>query len=591
MAQVNYPSAEEQLKTEVARKYAIAFDPIPTNPIEVGGHPAQLQNLIPTYTGNLLNLKKALETPGLPSNEKQLLADQYTKTLSFMQKVETAYAENNPSALGFSNAVNLSTYLGPTVTQSLDTLRSQVGLKSYQPNVAPEVPTYKPPVSRDEELRRLLPTLEPSLGGGQSASPLPQVNPGIAPQPAIQVQPIPPQPVSQPQSLIPQPGQQLVGNIGVPIAGNISIPTVRRDISTSVEPGSDQSRIEVEAVRQQDQAQAIAQAQAQAQLQAIQQYQQGLIGLRPTVEQEAQRQFQQSAQASGVQQQILNQALNQQRQQLSGIRPLIETEAERQYGQLNTLAGQQDVSRQQRLSDLGSLLNQRQSDLFSRATPQLAEQAQTAGLLQSSGFGEALAREYKGLTADTQYQLGQQGLSDRDAFLLAQQQALGQRQALQGFGLDQQVGNEQQLAQQGFQIGALPAQQLESALSRQQQMQSQGLDLATGLQTDVAGKLFGAEQQRAQDMASILAQRQQLQLSGLQRDFSTKDMAESARLAQQYGLQVAPQGSGGGGSPFGSLLGGAATGAAIGSVVPGIGTLAGAGIGAATGLLGGKKGK
>ena len=149
------------------------------------------------------------------------------------------------------------------------------------------------------------------------------------------------------------------------------------------------------------------------------------------------------------------------------------------------------------------------------------------------------------------------------------------------------MGIGQQLSQQGFKIGSLPAQQLETALAQRQQMQSAGLQAQLGGQQDVSGKLLSAEEQRINNIADILGRRQQLQLSGLQREFSVKDLAESAKLAGQYGLQMAPQTSGGG-SPFGSLLGagaGAATGFAIGGVP-------GAIAGGALGLLGSsKKGK
>lgn len=452
------------------------------------------------------------------------------------------------------------------------------------------------PGTRQGQNQNLLPTPESSLIGRtpsqgglenmpriQPLLPQPQVNPGIT---AGQNENLLPFPTIQPQPLI-----SSTGSAQVPIAGSTDVPTVRRDIPGYIDPTTDRALVEQEAVRQQDQAKAIAEAQSQAYLQAIAQYQQGLSGLRPTIEQEAQRQFQQNVDASGIQQQILRNALGNERQNLDQIRPLIEQEGARQYEQSTTLANQQDQARQQRLTDLGSLLNQRQSTLFQRATPLLAEQAQTAGLLQSSGFGEALARNYGDLTADTQYQLAQQGISDRDALLQAQQQALSQRQGFQGYGLDQGVANIGNTAQQQFTIEGLPAQQLETALTQRQQLQNQGLGQNLGVQQDVAGKLFGAEENRIQNISDILGRRQQLQLSGLQREFSVKDLEESARLAQQYGLQMAPQ-SGGGGSPFGSLLGGAATGAALGSVIPGVGTAIGAGVGAVGGLLGGgKKGK
>ncbi len=64
-------------------------------------------------------------------------------------------------------------------------------------------------------------------------------------------------------------------------------------------------------------------------------------------------------------------------------------------------------------------------NLFNQSIPDLAEQANTKGILRSTGFGDSLARQYTNLTANTQGQLALQGINDRNT-LLGQQAGLTQ---------------------------------------------------------------------------------------------------------------------------------------------------------------------
>lgn len=73
------------------------------------------------------------------------------------------------------------------------------------------------------------------------------------------------------------------------------------------------------------------------------------------------------------------------------------------YGQTN----------QDNLKSLAQMLSENQMNLFNRSVPDLAEQANTKGILKSTGFGDLLANKYSQLTQDTQQQLGLQGLNSQ----------------------------------------------------------------------------------------------------------------------------------------------------------------------------------
>jgi hypothetical protein len=89
-------------------------------------------------------------------------------------------------------------------------------------------------------------------------------------------------------------------------------------------------------------------------------------------------------------------------------------EAELQKQLSGQTATSDAAQRARSITDLSNTLATNQMNLFNRAIPDLAEQANTAGMYRSTGFGDILARKYAGLTQDTQTQLALQGLSDRN---------------------------------------------------------------------------------------------------------------------------------------------------------------------------------
>lgn len=178
-----------------------------------------------------------------------------------------------------------------------------------------------------------------------------------------------------------------------------------------------------------------------------------------------------------------------------------------------------DQQRQKNLSDLADLLTKNQMDQFNRAVPDLAEQANTSGILRSTGFGDILARKYADLGKDTSTQLALQGLNDRAT-------ALGEQTGMVG------------------------------------QNYTNATDYANGL-TDVVNTKIGADN------------------AGLQRSFSLQDYQNQLADALKYGQAPATPSSktatGAGavlGAGVGGLLGGP-TGATAGG---GAGALAGSGV-------------
>lgn len=67
-----------------------------------------------------------------------------------------------------------------------------------------------------------------------------------------------------------------------------------------------------------------------------------------------------------------------------------------------------------RLQELTALLAQEEARKFGQAIPDIAGNAQAQGFLETSGFGDALARERSKLAGDTAFRLGEQALTDRD---------------------------------------------------------------------------------------------------------------------------------------------------------------------------------
>lgn len=213
--------------------------------------------------------------------------------------------------------------------------------------------------------------------------------------------------------------------------------------------------------------------------------------------------------ALNKQYQTNNLAVNQLAQGLQGIPGVYKQEGASEQQQLLELADKQKSARSQALTDMAGLLATNQQNLFNRAIPNLAEQANTSGIYRSTGFGDILANKYANLTQDTQQQLAMQGLSDRDAYLQAQSGALNQGLGWQGQAANTQGQNQTNIAGAGA-----------SAL------QSYGSGLG-----DVANAAIG------------------MQNAGLQRQFSLSDYITNQNAANALASKMAPPSATGKASP------------------------------------------
>lgn len=95
-------------------------------------------------------------------------------------------------------------------------------------------------------------------------------------------------------------------------------------------------------------------------------------------------------------------------------RKMVEAEALKQEGKSRSILGEQTDIQKKRLAELTTLLAGQQKTQFNQDIPGIAETAQGAGMLETSGFGNALANRYKELTANTSAELARQSLTDRD---------------------------------------------------------------------------------------------------------------------------------------------------------------------------------
>ncbi len=206
---------------------------------------------------------------------------------------------------------------------------------------------------------------------------------------------------------------------------------------------------------------------------------------------------------------VNKQAVSQLGQSLAGIPDIYRTEGNSQQQQLQALADQQKSARAQSLTDLGGILATNQQNLFNRAIPDLAEQANTRGIYRSTGFGDMLANKYANLTQDTQTQLALQGLNDRESYLGQQSNALNTQLGFSGQGAQAQASGQQAIGSAG--AGALQA-------------------YGSGL-GDVANAQIG------------------MQNAGLQRNFSLQDYATQYQNALNLANQAKTQGPTGKNSP------------------------------------------
>lgn len=103
-----------------------------------------------------------------------------------------------------------------------------------------------------------------------------------------------------------------------------------------------------------------------------------------------------------------------------------------------TTLTEQDALRKTRLNDLATLLAGQTDTQFNRNIPGIANTAQNAGMLETSGFGTALSRDYTGLKTDMAQQIAKQGLADRDAYITGVGDITTNRNSLDTSGLERQ---------------------------------------------------------------------------------------------------------------------------------------------------------
>lgn len=120
----------------------------------------------------------------------------------------------------------------------------------------------------------------------------------------------------------------------------------------------------------------------------------------------------------------------------------IEQEGLRQRGQGESLLAKTDELSKSRLGDLASLLSQEAHRQFLLNQPLIAEQAQAGGYRDSTGYADALAREEARLAGDTAFQIGQQGISDRDTYTRGLADILASQQGFQSSGLQRRFSLE-----------------------------------------------------------------------------------------------------------------------------------------------------
>ncbi len=101
-------------------------------------------------------------------------------------------------------------------------------------------------------------------------------------------------------------------------------------------------------------------------------------------------------------------------QQANAERKQIEDLSKSEEAKSRSILDEQTGIQTKRLNDLAALLAQQQSTAFNRDIPGIAETAQGQGMLETSGFGNALSRDYTNLEQDTSMQLAKQALADRD---------------------------------------------------------------------------------------------------------------------------------------------------------------------------------
>ncbi len=123
---------------------------------------------------------------------------------------------------------------------------------------------------------------------------------------------------------------------------------------------------------------------------------------------------------------------------LSSDRGQVELEAQRQADELQKTLDQQKTLRDTNRTALANQLALYQDDQFKRAVPDLTENANTSGILRSTGFGDILASKYANLTKDSENQLAMQGLTDSEKYAEGLGDVTNTRLGLQTGGLQRQ---------------------------------------------------------------------------------------------------------------------------------------------------------
>ncbi len=97
-----------------------------------------------------------------------------------------------------------------------------------------------------------------------------------------------------------------------------------------------------------------------------------------------------------------------------------------------------------RLNDLATLLAGQNKDTFNADIPGIANTAAKAGMLETSGFGQALGTDYTNLQRQTDQQLAQQALADRDLEINGTGTIANNANALATAGVERQFSTSDQ---------------------------------------------------------------------------------------------------------------------------------------------------
>ena len=127
---------------------------------------------------------------------------------------------------------------------------------------------------------------------------------------------------------------------------------------------------------------------------------------------------------------------------LGSDRGAIELESQRQATQLQGTLDQQKALRDENRRKLAETLAADRTESFNRAVPQLAEHANTKGILRSTGFGDLLSQKYTDLTRDVQGRLAEAEYGDSEKYVGGLGDIANVRAGLQTSGLQREFSLE-----------------------------------------------------------------------------------------------------------------------------------------------------